>query len=388
MRPRRAAPPASACSSGWDGHQFLGVQGMSASSEALAQPAGRLRRVGLWLDDRFGLSALAYPVPIHANRLAYTLGGVTLGSFVLLVGTGIYLAQLYDPTPVSAHASVVHLTEEPAGAIVRSLHFWLAGIFIVTLLLHLLRTFVTAAYKRPREGVWLTGIVLFLLAGGLLFTGTMLKWDQEALEAYGHNIELSKLLGFFGFWFSTSFSDTVPLLTRTYIMHISLLPIALAGLVGLHLLLVKKQKISPLPVGTPEQIARRERAEPTLPFTSHLVRILYWTLIVLGVALALTALRPTGIGPQGVAGIEISKPPWYFLWLYPFEDWFGLRALVVAPALLVAGLVALPFIDRNDERDPRRRRPLMAFAALVLIAWAALTVFAFVSVPVSHVGME
>lgn len=361
---------------------------MAVTSEALSYPPGRLRRVGLWLDDRFGLSALAYPVPLHANRLAYTLGGITLGSFLLLVGTGIYLAQLYDPTPASAHASVVHLSQEPAGAVVRSLHFWLAGIFIVTLLLHLLRTFVTAAYKRSREGVWLSGIVLFLLAGGLLFTGTMLKWDQEAVEAYGHNIELSKLLGFFGFWFSSSFSDTVSLLTRTYIMHISLLPMALAGLVGLHLLLVKKQKISPLPLGTPAEIARRERAEPTLSFTTHLVRILYWTLIVLGLALVLTAARPVGIGPQGVTGIEITKPPWYFLWLYPFEDLFGLKALVVVPALLVGGLVALPFVDRSDERDPRRRRPWMAFAALVIIAWAALTIFAFLSVPVSHVGME
>lgn len=179
----------------------------------------------------------------------------------------------------------------------------------------------------------------------------------------------------------------MPLLTRTYIAHISLLPMALAGLVGLHLLLVKKQKISPLPVGTPEEIARREAVEPTLRFTTHLVRILYWTLIVLGLALLLTALRPTGIGPEGVEGIEITKPPWYLLWLYPFEDWFGLKALVVGPALLVVGLVMLPFVDRDDERDPRRRRPWMALAALVIVAWAGLTLFAFLSVPVSHIGM-
>lgn len=360
---------------------------MTVTPGALANADGRLRRIGLWLDDRLGLSAVAYPIPAHANRLSYTLGGVTLGAFLLLVATGVYLAQLYDPTPQGAHASVVHLSQEPFGSIVRSLHFWLAAIFMVTLTLHLLRTFVTGAYKKPREGVWLTGTVLFLLAGGLLFTGTMLKWDQEALEAYGHNIELSKLLGFAGFWFSNTFSDTVPLLTRTYIAHISLLPMALAGLVGLHLLLVKKQKISPLPVGTPEEIARRDAVEPTLRFTTHLVRILYWTLIVLGLALLLTALRPTGIGPEGVEGIEITKPPWYFLWLYPFEDWFGLKALVVGPALLVVGLVMLPFVDRDDERDPRRRRPWMALAALVIVAWAGLTLFAFLSVPVSHIGM-
>lgn len=357
---------------------------MAVETESVA-PRG-LRRAGLWLDERFGFSGLAYPIPRHANRLAYTLGGVTLGTFALLVATGIYLAQLYDPTPARAHASVVHLSSEPVGAVVRSLHFWLATIFIVTLILHLLRTFVTAAYKAPREGVWLTGVGLFLLAGGLLFTGTILKWDQEAFEAFGHNIEIADLLGYLGFWFSPEFTDNVSLLVRTYVTHVSVLPLLFAGLVALHLLLVKRVKISPLPWGSAEEVERRERDETRLPFTTHLARIGYWTLVVLGIALILTALRPAGIGPEGVAGIEITKPPWYFLWLYPFENWFGLRALVVLPALLVTGLAALPFLDRSRERDPRRRRPWLALGALVLIAWAALTIYGFLTVPVSHVG--
>lgn len=60
------------------------------------RPAGDDRRAGLWhwLDDRLGIGGLRYPVPEHANSVAYTLGGITLASFVLLVMTGIYLAQL------------------------------------------------------------------------------------------------------------------------------------------------------------------------------------------------------------------------------------------------------------------------------------------------------
>ena len=60
-------------------------------------------------------------------------------------------------------------------------------------------------------------------------------------------------------------------------------------------------------------------------------------------------------------------------------------ALAVMPAVLVAGLAALPFIDRNAERDPRRRRAWIALGALVLIAWAVLTVYGYFTVPVSHV---
>ena len=342
-------------------------------------------RVGLWLDERFGFSGLAYPVPRHANSLAYTLGGITLGSFLLLVATGIYLAQVYDPTPANAHASVVEISKSDFGAVIRSLHFWLSTIFMITLLAHVLRTFFTASYKRPREGIWLTGVVLLALAGGLLFTGTMLKWDQEAFEAFGHNVEIADLLGIFGFWFSPDFTDNVALLIRTYVAHISILPILVAGLVGAHLLLIKRLKISPVPFGTPQEVERRELEEERLPFTTHLPRILYWTLVVLGVALVLTALRPTGIGPEGVEGIEITKPPWFFLWLYPLENLFGLKALVVMPGLLLGGLAALPFVDRSRERDPRRRRAWLAFAALVIIGWAVLTIYGLATVPVSHV---
>jgi quinol-cytochrome oxidoreductase complex cytochrome b subunit len=49
-------------------------------------------RAWRWLDDRLGIGGLRYPVPKHANSLAYTLGGITLVSFVLLVVTGVYLS--------------------------------------------------------------------------------------------------------------------------------------------------------------------------------------------------------------------------------------------------------------------------------------------------------
>jgi ubiquinol-cytochrome c reductase cytochrome b subunit len=71
-------------------------------------------------------------------------------------------------------------------------HYRGAMAMIVLVGLHLLRVFVSAAYKRPREGNWVIGVVLAAITAGLFFTGSVLKWDQESLEALEHNIEVGK----------------------------------------------------------------------------------------------------------------------------------------------------------------------------------------------------
>lgn len=355
---------------------------------SIDSPAREERGAWSWLDDRLGVGALRYPVPEHANSLAYTLGGITLFSFVGLVLTGIYLAQFYDPTPTGAHASVTYITDTAfAGALLRSVHYWLATAFTITLVLHMIRTFATGAFKPPREMIWITGVVLFLMAAGLLFSGTVLKQDQEAIEALEHNTEIADAFGFLGFWFSADFTDNVSVLTRMYIAHVSILPLLVAAVLAVHMLLIKRHRISPLPWGSAADVERRERAEHTAPFTSHLRHIGLWGAVVLGAVLVLSGIRTAGLGPAGIQGIEITKPPWYFLWLYPWEDWIGLKALYIIPAILTAGLLALPFLDRSRERDPRRRRGWMLLGIAVLVAWLALTIYGWATVPVSHTGM-
>ncbi|KKK55817.1 hypothetical protein LCGC14_3070760, partial [marine sediment metagenome] len=276
---------------------------------------------------------------------------------MLLVLTGIYLGQFYDPGTVEqAHASVFYIsTEAFLGELTRSLHFWLSAAFVVTLALHMVRTFATGAFKAPREFVWITGVMLFGLGGAALFTGTVLKADQEAIEAIEHNNAVVDLFGSFGVWFSADFTDAVGQLTRLYIAHVSIVPVVIGVVLALHLMLIKRHGVSPLAQGTVAEIVERERGERHLPFTSHLRHIGLWGLVVLGIGLILAGLAPTGLGPQGVEGIEITKPPWYFVWLYQPESWFGLDALWVLSALVFMVLISLPFLDRSPERDPRRR---------------------------------
>ena len=339
-----------------------------------------------WLDDRLGIGGLRYPVPSHANSVAYTLGGITLVSFILLVVTGVYLAQFYDPRPEVGHSSVFYIADKAfAGSLVRGLHYWLASAFVLTMALHMIRTFVTAAYKAPREMTWISGVLLFLLGGGLLYTGTILKLDQEAVEALEHNNEIADLFGLLGFWFTPEFTDSVAQTTRLYVAHVSILPLLVAILIAVHMLLIKRHRIAPEPWGSADEVAARERDEHPVPFTTHVSHIGRWGLVVLGAALVLVAVAPVQLGAAGITGIEITKPPWYFMWLYPLENWFGLDPLWIVPGLLTLGLLAVPFADRSGERDPRRRRVWIAIGGLVFAAWLFLTIYGAVTEPAAHV---
>jgi len=177
------------------------------------------------VDDRLGITALTYPVPEHANNIAWSLGGITAAALVLLVVTGILLTQFYAPVPEEANASVRHIVTHEWGMwFVRGVHFWAAQAMYVTAALHLLRVFLTGSYKRPREGNWLIGVAMFGLVIFALFTGTVLKWDQEGYEALGHNVEVANLLGGGGLWFSPDFANRVSILIRLYSAHVVLIP--------------------------------------------------------------------------------------------------------------------------------------------------------------------
>jgi ubiquinol-cytochrome c reductase cytochrome b subunit len=194
--------------------------------EAAGPPEVRPAGLWGWLDDRLGIGGLRYPVPEHGNSLAYTLGGITAVSFVLLVATGIYLAQYYDPGTIEqAHTSVFYISNDAfLGELVRSLHYWLSTAFVVTLVLHMVRAFAGGSFKAPRELTWVTGVLLFGLGAAALFTGTVLKADQEAVEALAHNNKLADFFGVFGFWFSADFTDNIGSIERLYVAHVSIVP--------------------------------------------------------------------------------------------------------------------------------------------------------------------
>lgn len=108
-------------------------QGKSAPK---AKGAGRRASPRAWLDERLVWSRFRYPIPRHANRITYTLGGITFLSFLVLVVSGIYLALFYRPIPAKAHQSVATIVEGTRwGAALRGIHSWTSGIFVAGLAL-------------------------------------------------------------------------------------------------------------------------------------------------------------------------------------------------------------------------------------------------------------
>ena len=141
-----------------------------------------------WFDERLNLAPLVAgleanlrkPVPAHVNWL-FTLGSAITALIGLQIFTGILLLIYYRPGAETAYQSIVRIMDEvPLGGFMRSLHVWGADLIVIFLILHMVRVFVYAGYKKPRELTWIIGVLLFSVILVFGFTGYLLPWDQLA----------------------------------------------------------------------------------------------------------------------------------------------------------------------------------------------------------------
>ena len=326
--------------------------------------ANELSRV---LRDRLGLHLLEYDIPEHSNSIKYSLGGMTLSSFTILAVSGILLAQFFVADPERANQSLHYLVDQVyLGWFLRGIHFWAAEVLTVTMTLHAIRVFFTASYKNPREINWLLGIGLMVLMVTLLFTGTVIKWDQEAYEALAHFLWVAEQIGVFGLPLTEAFAPGVPLLNRIYMAHISLLPIITLLMLGLHLFYVKYHKLSSVP-------GAREQSK-NIPFTQHMAYLQRAGagVFLLICILALTIAPP--LGEEPVLGLEVTKPPWQFVWIFALEN-LWVPSLIVAPPLIILFLAAIPFVDQNKQRYWKKRPLAMTILVGFIILFTYLIIW-------------
>lgn len=208
-----------------------------------------------WLDDRLGLTGIYRTIfdrKIPKVNWAFTLGSATLFLAVLQGVTGVFLTVYYVPHPDQAYESVNYImTGVPFGWLMRGLHHWGATLMVVTVVLHMLRTFFYAAYKYPREITWITGVLLLLVTLGMGFTGYLLPWNQRAYWATTVGTSIAGTVPGVGPIIEQALRGGTDLstltLTRFFSAHIWMLPAALLGLVGVHMYLVIRLGISHVP---------------------------------------------------------------------------------------------------------------------------------------------
>ena len=325
------------------------------------------------LRERLAFDALQYRIAPIANRLPYMLGGLTFFGLIVLILTGLLLDQYYNPSAVAGHDSVVFImTRVPLGPWLRGVHYWGAASVLVTVTLHLIYVFWRRSYQRPRELTWLVGVALNLVVFGLVFTGSVLRADQEGIEALAHAVAGARLLGPAGAVLTPEFTPSSSLLARLHNVHVSLLPLVLAALIAAHFWLIRHLGI--------------HAHEPaTVPFARHLRRLSGFALILMGILGILGALVPPGIGFAGIEGVEVTKPFWPFLWIYAVENTIGIWGVILAPAVLFGFLFLVPLLDRGTDEGSRRPVWLMSLATLLLLLFVGGIIYGALAPQMQHI---
>ncbi|HEY3253676.1 MAG TPA: cytochrome b N-terminal domain-containing protein [Polyangiaceae bacterium] len=357
-----------------------------------------IARVGQWLEERLQvkaglLSTLRHPVPRRTASWFYVFGSAALTIFGLQVVTGILLALLYVPSAAGAWNGLQAINNQvAAGWFIRALHGWGSNFMLAIVVIHMLQVFLFGAHKYPRELTWLVGVVLLLVTLGMAFTGQILRFDQDAYWGLGIGASISSRIPLVG-------PALVKLLlggpiiggatlSRFFALHVFVVPGILIAAVGVHLLLVLKLGINDYPM--PGRIVRRATYlqeyqalthRDGIPFVPGAVAkdIFFSGAILLAIAICAVCFGP--FGPTGQPDPTIiqtaPRPDPPFLWLYALLSFLPPAAetpiLLIAPALGLALLFALPFISGEGEKSWRKRPMAVLSIVLVVGAFASLT---------------
>jgi quinol-cytochrome oxidoreductase complex cytochrome b subunit len=306
--------------------------------------------------------------------------------------TGIFLMVWYTPSPEIAYSNMLNIMSNvPLGQFMRDLHRLGAEAMVLIVTLHMLRTFLTASYKKPREFTWFTGVVLLGLTFFLSFSGYLLPWDQLALwavtigasmveaappEIVGTNLNLllrgGPEIGANG-------------LLRFYLLHVLAVPALLFIFVGVHYykVVLHGHSLPPNEENIGEDTAKRVPLDKRVYFipdvlTSELMWIGVTTLVLVVLVTwffhaPLEAHADPQVTPLG------TTAPWYFLWVQGALK-LGDKVIwgIVFPTIVVVFLAAYPYLDVTKSRRWAHRRVQLSIAFAFM---SAFTILSYMGLP-------
>jgi ubiquinol-cytochrome c reductase cytochrome b/c1 subunit len=347
---------------------------------------GAGQRIIRWIDDRLPFVAFVqhelydYPTP---RNLTYwwnfgSLAGITL---VIMIVTGIFLAMQYTPSADAAFDSVQHIMRDVNyGWLLRYAHMNGASMFFAIVYIHLFRGLYYGSYKRPRELLWMLGVIILLLMMATAFMGYVLPWGQMSFWAATVITNLFSALPLVGKSIVTflwgGFAVGNPTLHRFYALHY-LLPFVIVAVVGLHLIALHTHG-SNNPLGIDAK-----GPQDTIPFHPYYtIKDLFGLSVFLLIYSFFIFYAPNFLGnPQNyIPANPLQTPPdivpeWYLLPFYAILRSVPNKLLGVS--LLFSSifiLFFLPWLDTSPVRSARFRPVYKCLfwvlvAAVVTLGW-------------------
>ncbi|MEO6904215.1 MAG: cytochrome b N-terminal domain-containing protein [Bacteroidia bacterium] len=350
-----------------------------------------LKKIWNWIDDRSGFSEIFKPLMNHpvppGSKWSYVFGSATLFCLILQIVTGIALSLLYQPSSSEAYHSLQFITHTAKfGNVLRGIHYFGASGMIIMVGIHMMRVYIMAAYKYPREMSWISGVLLLFLTIAMGFTGQLLRWDSNGVWSAVVAAEQMGRIPFIGKFIARLIlgGDTIGghSLSRLYSYHVFIIPAFIFLFVGYHLMLVVRNGISePAKAGRPvdpktyRQWYKDMLKKNGVPFWPYAA----WRDILFGAATIIVIVFFAFVfGPP-----ELTHPPDpSFIYTNPSPDWymlsiFSLFALMppkiesvvifIGPIFTILILLSLPFLSNKGERSPIRRPWAVFGSACVFI---------------------
>ncbi len=358
---------------------------MAAIDKKPVTGAGPLNGILTWVDQRFPLVSLwkehasEYYAPKNFNFWYYfgSLAGLVL---VIQIVSGIFLTMNYKPDAHEAFASVEYIMRDvPGGWLIRYIHSTGASFFFITVYLHMVRGLLYGSYRKPRELLWIFGVVIYLSLMAEAFFGYLLPWGQMSYWGAQVIINLFGSIPFIGeplaIWIRGDYNVSDATLNRFFALHVAALPMVLLGLVAAHIMALHE-------VGSnnPDGIEIKKDIDPAtghprdgIPFHPY-----YTVKDTVGAAVFLIVFSAVIFFAPEMGGYFLEAnnfipadplktplhiaPVWYFTPYYAMlravPPLFGSQfpgVAVMGVAVLI--FFALPWLDRGRVRSIRYRGP-------------------------------
>ena len=347
-----------------------------------------------WLNQRLAIDTLRrvlakeYWIPKNINFL-WAMGMVLAITFGLLLVSGIFLLMYYQPNIHLAFDSVNYtiMKEVEFGWLWRHIHGVAASVVFLIIYIHMFTGIYYGSYKKGREMIWISGMLLFVTFSAEAFSGYMLPWGQMSYWAGMVITNLFSLgdlhLNGLVEWIRGDYVPGQAFLNRFFMLHVLLLPLVILALIGLHFGTLRIPHVNNQEgeeIDFEEEAAKykagKKAESKVIAFANDfLAKDMFVVSIFLIFFFYLVfyhyefAMDPVNFDPADPLKTPTHiYPEWYFLWSYeilrPFSTNVGLVAFGFAQVIFFL----LPFLDRSPNAKPAHKRGLFKIWFWVMLA--------------------